>query len=444
VACHHDRPAEPNNVHLEVLVTGRLDERVLRQAVAEAIAAAPRASGRMAAGHPLRRRYLWEFPVSPDVDPVSRAAWLDEAELVAIRNRFLAVAPSLRTSPPVRLLLADGPRAACVLMNVHHAALDGLSALALMRDIAARYQAITGDVGHQAAEIAGSFAAEIPASPAARLRGSPATGPKPAEAGQVPPALLRALRRYPAARIAPERRRRGQRGGQQVRLLLLPAVPRPTSGATVTDLLVAALIATIARWNADHRRVPRPIAISVPVSVHGPGLPGVAGNQTRIVTVTVGPATAAGPPPALVAEVSRQLMETRKTRPKEASAGILEALPGWCPAVLKRLAIRATLAAVGRVFCDTTMLSNLGNVTRPPWSGPGGPVRIAFSAPVHMPRGLAVSVVTADGQLQVAFRYQYALMDDRAAARLVQAFAAALEEFADVEGDVHGLAGGAA
>jgi hypothetical protein len=226
-----------------------------------------------------------------------------------------------------------------------------------------------------------------------------------------------------------------------VRLLLLPAVPRPASDATVTDVLVSALIVTVARWNAAHRRAPRAIAISVPVSVHDPGLPAVAGNQTRIVTVTVGPGTAAGQPPALLAEVSRQLTAIRQARPQETSAGVLDAMPGWCPVGLKRLALRGALRTVGPVVCDTTMLSNLGNVTEPLWPGRGGPVRIAFSAPVHMPRGLAVSVVTADGQLQVAFRYLHALLDDAATARLAEIFAAALEEFTDVKGDAHGLAG---
>jgi len=444
LACYLHAPAEPNNVHIEVLVPGHLDERALRRAVGEAIAAAPRASGRMAAGSALRGRYLWEFPAVPDVDPVSRATWSDEDELAAVRNRFLAGAPSLRTSPPVRLLLAAGPEATCVLVNAHHAALDGISALELLRDIAARYQAIAG-----APELALATPASLP------VPASPARRPPPALADQVRGrSLARALRRYPVARIAPDRQARGGRDGHGVRLLLLPAVPRPASGVTVTDVLVAALIATVARWNAEHRRAGRAIAISVPVSVHGPGLPAVAGNQTRLVTVTVGPATAAAEPPVLLAEVSRQLIVTRQARPQGASAGILDAMPGWCPVALKRLAFRATLGTVGRVVCDTTMLSNLGNVTGPPWSRPGGPVRIAFSAPVHMPRGLAVSVVTADGQLQVAFRYRYALLDDTAAARFMEAFAATFEEFTtppapreraapDIEGDARGPAAGA-
>ena len=446
LACYLHAPAEPNNVHIEVLVPGHLDERALRQAVTAAIAAAPRASGRMAAGSALRGRYLWEFPAVPDVDPVSRTTWSDEDELVAVRNRFLADAPPLRTSPPVRLLLAAGPEATCVLMNAHHAALDGMSALGLLCDIAARYHAIAGTP-----ELAPTVPASVRPVPIPPARRPP---PSPIDRARGR-SLARALRRYPVARIAADRQARGRRDGHGVRLLLLPVVPRPASGATVTDLLVAALIATVARWNAAHGRARRAIAISVPVSVHGPGLPAVAGNQTRLVTVTVGPRkAAAAQPPVLLAEVSRQLIATRQARPQGASAGVLDAMPGWCPVALKRLTFRATLATVGRVVCDTTMLSNLGNVTGPPWSRPGRPVRIAFSAPVHMPRGLAVSVVTADGQLQVAFRYRYALLDDTAANRFMETFAATFEEFTtppapreravpDTEGDARGPAGGA-
>ncbi|HTU72448.1 MAG TPA: hypothetical protein VMG38_02915 [Trebonia sp.] len=472
LACYHHAPDEPNNVHIEALVPGHLDERALRQAVTEAIAAAPRASGRMAAGSALRCRYRWEFPPVPDVDPLSRATWSSQDELAALRNRFLADAPPLRTSPPVRLLLATGPGESCVILNAHHAALDGISSLALLRDIAARYQAITGAREPAPAEPV------PPATAAPAGRQAPASADQPQASADQPPAgrgsrrsLARALRRYPAARIATDRDhrdhqdhrdrgdrgdrgghqdrgdrghredRRGRRGGHGVRLLVLPAVPRPPSGSTVTDVLVAALIATVASWNASHRRAPRTIAISVPVSVRGPGLPAVAGNRTRTVTVIVSPRTAAAQPSVLLAEVSRQLSATRQARPQETSAGILDATPGWCPVVLKRLALRVAMRTVGPVVCDTTMLSNLGTVAGPLWPGPGGPARIAFSSPVHMPRGLAVSVVTADGQLQAAFRYLYAVLDDAAAARLAEIFAATLEEFTDVEGDAHGLAG---
>jgi hypothetical protein len=55
---------------------------------------------------------------------------------------------------------------------------------------------------------------------------------------------------------------------------------------------------------------------------------------------------------------------------------------------------------------------------------------MAMSSPVHMPRGLSVGAMTADGQLQLCFRYRYALFDDAAAARFVATYAAVLDELA--------------
>jgi hypothetical protein len=457
LSCYYDTPAEPNNIHLEVLVPGPVDYQALRQAAAGALAAAPRASGRMADGPALRRRYRWEFPPVPEVDPVSHATWSDERQLAAVRAGFLAGSPPLCTSPPVRLLLASGPGASCVLLNAHHAALDGMSSLELLRDIARRYRALTG------------AATRDPAG-ARPLAGAPAWPPGQDQAPSAPPRSVpppgtsarapgrahnRAVLRYPAARVAPERRHRGRRDGYGLRLLAVPVPPRP-AGATVNDVLVAALIATISRWNAAHGRPRRPIRITVPVNARGPGLGAVAGNHTRIVTVTAEPHTAAGDPFALLAAVTRQTSALRQAPPAGAAAGSLGLAPGWCPVALKRLAARFALRAIGRAVCDTAMLTNLGNVADPPWSGQHGPVRMAFSAPAHMPRGVSVAAVSADGQLRLGFRYRYALFDEAAAARFVAAYAAALDELtkgarprwrsgAEIEGgDTGGPAGSAA
>jgi NRPS condensation-like uncharacterized protein len=531
--CYYDTPAEPNNIHLEVQMAGSLDDRALRQAVAGALAAAPRARGRMAAGGAFRRRYAWEFPPAPDVDPLSRATWSDEDELAAARVRFLASAPSLRASPPVRLLLASGPDASCVMLNAHHAAMDGMSSLELLRDIAARYRAIAGDPAcprpapaqpasstpassapASSTPTSSALASSVPAShvapsgapgssapasggtpsgaPAssAPAGGGPADGASPNSAppstvplnttspslgapsqgaplpGPPARARIRALLSYPVARIAPERERRERPDGYGLRLLPVPGIPR-APGATVNDTLIAALIATISRWNAAHRPAPgvktgaitdvktgaitRAIRITVPVNVRDPGLRGVAGNHSRIATVTADPRTAAGDLSALLAEVTRQTSALRQAPRRRASAGTLGRAPGWCPVALKRLAVRFALRAIGRVVCDTCMLTNLGNVADPPWSGYHGPVRMSLSGPAHMPRGLSVAALTADGQLRLGFRYRYALFDDAAAARFTAAFAAALAELTSgtgpprrEEGDTSGSARGAA
>jgi hypothetical protein len=416
LSCYYDTHGEPNNVHLEVLVPGPVDCLTLRQAVARALAAAPRARGRMAPGRAFRCRYTWEFPPVPDADPLSHATWSDEGELAVVRDRFLASSPPLRTSPPVRLLLASGPGATCVMLKAHHAAMDGISSLELLRDIAARYRAITGD-------LAGPGAA-VPPGPGPAVRGEPVS-PIP-----WPSARVAAVRRYPAARIAPDRNRPEHRDGYGLRVLPVASIPR-APGATVNDTLIAALIATISRWNAAHRRRPRTISITVPVNVRGPGLPGAVGNHSRIAKVTADPRTAAGDLPLLLAVVSGQTSAIRRVRPERASAGASERAPGWCPVALKRLAVRFALRAVGRIVCDTSMLTNLGNVADPPWSGYLGPVRMAFSSSAHMPRGMSVGAVTADGQLQLSFRYRHALFDAAAADRFSSIYAAVLAEFAD-------------
>jgi len=445
LSCYYDTPAEPNNELFEVQLPELLDYQTLRQAVAGALTAAPRARGRMAAGHPFRRRYTWEFPPAPDVDPLSRTTWSDEQELRAARVAFLATAPPLRTSPPIRLLLASGPDSSCVMLNAHHAAMDGMSCVELLRDIAARYRAIVGDTE--------------PAQPPADL--PPAEHLPPPEPLDAPPDRPEPARRRrswpprpPVARIAPDRDRSGRpesgQDGFGLRLLLVPEVPR-LPGATVNDLLVTALIATIARWNAAHRRPPAPIRITVPVSVREPGLRGAAGNHTRIATVAADPQIARDLPLLLAAVISQTSALRPAARPaagpatpSPASAGPWGLAPGWCPVGLKRLAVRIALRWLGPIVCDTSMLTNLGNVPEPPWSGPHRRVRMAVAGPARMPRGLCVGAMTADGHLQLTFRYRHALFDEAAGARFVARYVATLDELTSQRGDTRGPAVGAA
>jgi NRPS condensation-like uncharacterized protein len=222
-------------------------------------------------------------------------------------------------------------------------------------------------------------------------------------------------------------------------------------GSTVNDTLIVALIATISRWNTAHGSRPRTISITVPVNVRGPGLRGVAGNHSRIAKITADPRTAAGDLFVLLAAVTRQTSALRQAHDRRASAGALGRAPRWCPVVLKRLAVRFALRVIGPIVCDTCMLTNLGDVADAPWSY-RGPVRMALSGPAHMPRGLSVAAVTADGQLRVGFRYRYALFDEAAAACFTASYATALAELTSGArppqrcegGDTSGSAGGAA
>jgi hypothetical protein len=81
---------------------------------------------------------------------------------------------------------------------------------------------------------------------------------------------------------------------------------------------------------------------------------------------------------------------------------------------------------VGWLRCDTSLLSNLGNVTGAPRFGPLVPERMWFSTTAHMPRGLSAGAVTAGGRLQVCFRYRRALFDEAAAREFAALYAAVL------------------
>lgn len=65
VARHCAQDAEPNTVHIEIHLPGRVDEARLRSAFAEALARHPRALMRERPRSPFARRYEWELTGGP-------------------------------------------------------------------------------------------------------------------------------------------------------------------------------------------------------------------------------------------------------------------------------------------------------------------------------------------------------------------------------------------
>jgi NRPS condensation-like uncharacterized protein len=422
LAWYYDAPGEPSNVHLEARVPGHLDAAALRRAVAAALAGQPRALARRAPGGWWRRGQVWEMPASPDRDPVAAAAWADEEELGRQRERFLAAAPPLEHSPPVRVLLAAGPGEDRVILNAHHSALDGLSCLELLGSIARHYPGAAADgAGPGGAEPRG-------AGHAGRAGG--ASGAAPAGGPGARPRLPR-----PAARIAADRPggavRRDRAGNV---FLLLPARPVPAARpgpATVNDLLIAALITAIGRWNAGHGRPPGRIRITMPVNSRAPGQAGAAGNLSRLTAVTA-LAPGDGDPvaglAALAADVAGQT-RSAKDRPGPQVDPVSRALAGAPgPGAVKRRLLRLGLRAAGPLLCDTSLVSNLGVVADPPRFAGSVATGLWFSTSAHMPRGLSVGAVTIGGRLHLCLRCRRALFGEQAAARFAGAYAAALDD----------------
>jgi len=433
LSCYYDAPSEPCNVHLEVQVAGRLDEPALRLAIRAALAEQPRALVRRARGGWWQRGYAWEVPGDPDLDPLSLTTWADDRELAERRTRFLATAPPLDSSPPVRLLLAAGPGGDCLILNAHHAALDGISCLELLRGIARHYDATTSSAGPAAPAASAVPAASAPAAPV------PASAdPADAAAPASPPARARGLLPRPAARIAAEVT--SGRDGYGFELITCERVPRmPDAGpgprATVNDLLIAALIVAIGRWNAAHGRPPGRVRITMPVNARAPGQAGAAGNLSRLTAVTAQPPGGGGDVRPVAADVAAQTLAA-KNRPGPQVDPLSRALAAaWCPAAVKRRLLRLALRTAGPLICDTSLVTNLGIIADPPRFGPAPATSMWFSTSAHMPRGLSVGAITLAGRLHLCLRYRHALFSAPAAARFAGSYAAALGEITSQEVD---------
>jgi len=406
IGCYFDSPAEPNNIQLEAWLPGRLDKQRLRAATAAVMAARPRARVRRAAHDLWDEAYAWVVPPQAGRDPVIAVPWLTDAELELIRSRFFATAPPLDQSPPFELLLARGPERDYLMLNAHHAALDGISCLRLLTLIAAEY---SGDCLSPVAE------GPSPGTSAARADVAKVPGGEPA-------------RTPAAARIASQHaggRSQRHAPGYGFRLLSWPGVPATAHG-TVNDLLVATLIETIRQWNAtrgSRANAARPVRISVPADARQT-LGGELGNLSRLCTVTAAPTGPAGQ--ALVAAVAEQTRQAKSQDGPQVSALLAAVTTPWLPVDVKRRTLRVALRAAGWRASDTTLLSNLGNLPEPPAFGSLVPDRMWFSGPAHMPRGLSVGAITTDGRLQLCFRYRHALLDDAAAAEFAASYAAVL------------------
>jgi NRPS condensation-like uncharacterized protein len=422
INCYFNSAAEPNNVHLEAWLPGRLDPECLRAAVAGALTDLPRAAARRVQATSWRTRDTWEFPAKPDRDPVAVVPWRTADELNAIRGQFLSTVPDLDISPAFTLLIAQGPGWDSLIFNAHHALFDGRSSLHLLELIAARYSALA---------VSGR-----PAADPADL-----TGPEPALGGGRPPAgrpaaAGRRAGRHAAPRLAGWRTARiaGQRAGGQATalpgyrtsLLDWPGIPaspqRPGQPrVTVNDLLIAALAETVNRWNSARIQRPAYIRITMPMDTRSSGHDEM-GNLSRLTTIIVDPRRSTALAEA-VAGQTRLAKDDPAPLVRPVQSTIARAR---LPIPVKRSLVRLALRWFGNVVCDTSLLSNLGRISAPPAFGDLVPARMWFSGPAHMPRGLFVGAVSVGGRLQLCFRYRRALLDEAAGDAFAAEFAATL------------------
>lgn len=411
---HLDSPSEPWSVHVELWLRGRLDEERLRRSLAIALERHPRARARMATASGRHHRYEWRTTAVPDLDPFDVVRGEGDDGLLAAREELQSGPVPLEASPPLRMRLLRHPDGDVLMLNLHHAAGDGMAALALLQSVARAY---TGRP---------EVVANLPRGPFVAPLGGEQLRAVAAELWQAARA---------SARIVPDGGREAP--GYAFHLLRLDAARtralrgRGREGATVNDLLMAALHLAVARWNADHGNPSRRISVLMPVNLRprrrwGEGF----GNFTFMVPVSTLPRDRASAWTAVDAVRRR----TRTIKEQHTPAAVVSCLQGLgsLPLPARSWIVRQ---AGRESLMPTALLSNLGTMQHDLDFGPGAgpPVRAWFSPPAKMPLGLAIGAVTANEELHVTFRVRHPLMGSGALARFAASYLAALDALVDAD-----------
>ncbi|MGN9759860.1 condensation protein [Streptomyces sp. SD31] len=423
VARHCLQEEEPETVHIEVHLPGRLDAGRLRAAFAQALRRHPRILMREAPGPWYRRRYEWELTAEPDVEVVSFPVPGRDA-LRDARTRALTEAPPLTLSPPIRLEVVEGsgpvegseatdavgvqPRGAdgppprpaqgtVLFLTINHTALDGPACLRVLATAAELY-------GGQ--------------------DNSPAAPPTRTIEPQPPTEELPSNWSHPA-RVAQGTPEPSPGNGMLVTELPLPHRPKG-SPYTVNDQLMVTTALTIAHWNREHGAHPRPLRITMPVDDRPRDATMPIGNGTRLVEVPFSPDELQQADDDMPGLLRRTALRTRALRslprPQLGHGASLLTAP-WAP-VAVRAALTRGLRRAAAPWTSTTLLSNIGRIPYPLDFGEeaGRAHAVWFSAPARMPRGLTVTTASTAGRLHLALRWSRALLGQGDGAHLRDLF----------------------
>jgi NRPS condensation-like uncharacterized protein len=389
-----------------VRVSGRLDADRLADAIRAAALSHPLARASLADWRYSDRGYRWEIAGALVEVPLQTVACADEEALTAARERLLDQSPPLDAAPPFALLLAHGPTGDTVVLNLHHAAGDGISAVRLMLSILREY--------------AGADDPTPPLDPLAvrdvhALAGAASLGERVLRMHAL--AQHATLQWTPAARLAAEGG--ADRTGYGVELLALSredtavAQARRTDRTTFNDVLLTALAVAVRRWNAEHGENAGRVTVSMPVNLRPPEWrTEVVGNFASYVSIS----SFAEDFASALEEIGGQTCAIKR----DGLAGVVvDMLAGYSMlTIASKRRLPDIILLTSDVSVDTASLSNLGALTQI-----GDEVdAVWFSPPGRTPLGAALGVATYDGRLHLALRYPRARFDAAAAHAFAQLY----------------------
>jgi NRPS condensation-like uncharacterized protein len=411
---HLDRDDEPWTVHVEIRVDGPIERVALEAAVREAATRHPLARAQLAPSRGIDLHYTWLIADQLGGIDLREVSCRDPDELDRAREALLDRVPSLKRAGPFSLLLAHTSDGDVIVLNLHHAAGDGLSALRLLGSIARAYAREEDPLPPvDPLEVRDVAALAAPGSVKERLErgraGLDYLARGVATPTRIAPVGATDRPGYGFAFVAFE-------PGEVEQL-----VPLRHDGATINDVLLGGLATTVNLWNDQHDASSGTIYLMMPINLRPAAWrQEIVGNFASYVSVRVD----SGHETTLDAAIQAAAASTRRIKDGGIAGLIIDLFgaPTLLPTGIKRR-LQDLLPLTGNVLVDTAVLSNLGRLESVPHLGDAGSVReLWFSPPGRMPLGASFGAATLDGRLLVTLRYRHTLLDASAADQFLAAF----------------------
>jgi NRPS condensation-like uncharacterized protein len=411
-----DSPQYPVSVHIEVKAPGQLNAEKMQAAVHAALDMHPLARARKLPPKPRDKQLFWEITPTPGSDPFLVIEGGSEAGVSRARNQLLSLQVPLHDSPPLRVWLVRCDSGDHLILNVHHAAADGIGTLRFLRSILHAYNDQpdeTADVDalevrdlHQLYSASNlvaqtrrlkSFASSMQAqmkenTPISANDGLDSTG-------------------YGCFHLTLE--------AEDVATLN----PKKHTAGTFNDLLVAAMHAAVEIWNERQGDDSDILKVTSPVNLR----PKewwfeVFGNFAMAFATHTTPVDRESPAQLMttITDQSRVAKEKGFAEAMLVGLGMNTKLPVWVKNLMfsnpgEKAPVGITLTNAGRIGEELS------------FGDDGEAVEVWMSPPAAMPDGLGLGITNYNGKIHLAFRHCYELLSDDSVADFAELYRETLD-----------------
>ena len=193
------------------------------------------------------------------------------------------------------------------------------------------------------------------------------------------------------------------------------------SGTTVNDLLIAALLLTVRRWNAEHGDpAGERVTAMMAVNLRAPEWSGeVCANFASYLPIPLAPEV----PDELAAATRAVAEQTRRHKDGRSAGWLVDVLrPTDLLPVPVKERLLGLIPRMADIALESTVLSNLGRLAPLDFGPAGKATEVWFSPPAHAPLHVAVGAATLDGRLFLSLRYLTESFDAAGAAAFAEQF----------------------